>query len=188
MDKHLQAIGQWRAGTLSEEYLAGKSSNDLRQYFHWIEEGTIDHVFSSSASFCEKLAADAFEIEAATSRERRFLKGPVMPPEGPSKRNPTRDLNDHHELIPPRLRTILDNYKVESGLRSADFLERAVEAAERDGHSLQEQVDYIIHSIELLGSMLLSANDLNVDDEIQVLQEYVGHMVDHIHDCSVLIR
>lgn len=51
---------------LSARELRGKSSNDLQKFYHWLENGTIDHVFESSARFCEELAARAFEVEAVT--------------------------------------------------------------------------------------------------------------------------
>jgi hypothetical protein len=42
---------------LSARELWGKSSNDLKKYFHWLEDGKIEQVFASSARFCEELAA-----------------------------------------------------------------------------------------------------------------------------------
>jgi hypothetical protein len=51
---------------LSARDLKGKTSEDLRKYYHWLENGAIEHVFQSSARFCEALAAEAFELEAAT--------------------------------------------------------------------------------------------------------------------------
>jgi hypothetical protein len=50
---------------LSAKELKGKRSEDLRKYYHWLEDGMIEHVFESSARFCEDLAARAFEAEAA---------------------------------------------------------------------------------------------------------------------------
>jgi ribosome-binding protein aMBF1 (putative translation factor) len=52
---------------LSEKELKGKWSEDLQRYYHWLEDGAIEHVFESSARFCEELAARAFESEAAAS-------------------------------------------------------------------------------------------------------------------------
>jgi hypothetical protein len=52
---------------LSAKELKGKWSEDLQKYYHWLEDGVIEHVFESSARFCEDLAARAFESEAAAS-------------------------------------------------------------------------------------------------------------------------
>jgi hypothetical protein len=53
-----------RLQRLSAGELRGKSSNELQKYYHWLEDGTIEHVFESSASLCEDLASRAFEWEA----------------------------------------------------------------------------------------------------------------------------
>ncbi len=50
---------------LTARELKGKSSEDLQKYYHCLEDGTVEHVFESSARFCEDLAARAFEAEAA---------------------------------------------------------------------------------------------------------------------------
>jgi hypothetical protein len=53
---------------LSARELKGKSSESLQKYFHWLENGTIEHVFEASARFCEDLSARAFESEAKSGR------------------------------------------------------------------------------------------------------------------------
>jgi hypothetical protein len=57
---------------LSARELEGKSSEDLQKYYHWLENGTIEHVFESSARLCEDLAARAFESEVTTLRAPDF--------------------------------------------------------------------------------------------------------------------
>jgi hypothetical protein len=50
---------------LTARELRGKTSDQLRKYYHWLENGSIEHVFEASAQFCEELASRAFELEAA---------------------------------------------------------------------------------------------------------------------------
>jgi len=52
---------------LSARELKGKSSDDLQQYYHWLEDGAIEDVFGSSARFCEDLASRAYEAETFAS-------------------------------------------------------------------------------------------------------------------------
>ena len=52
---------------LTAKELKRKSSEDVQKYYHWLEDGMIEHVFESSARFCEDLAARAFESEAAAA-------------------------------------------------------------------------------------------------------------------------
>jgi hypothetical protein len=60
---------------LSAKELKGKSSNDLEKHFHWLEDGTIERVFETSAQLCEALAADAFELEASGKHEDQVSAG-----------------------------------------------------------------------------------------------------------------
>ena len=59
---------------LTARELKGKNSDDLQQYYHWLEDGAIEDVFGSSARFCEDLASRAYEADAATA-----LPGEVEP-------------------------------------------------------------------------------------------------------------
>jgi hypothetical protein len=52
---------------LSARELKGKNSEDLSKYYHWLEDGIIDHVFQASADLCEDLAARDFQLEATAS-------------------------------------------------------------------------------------------------------------------------
>jgi hypothetical protein len=75
-----------RLQRLSAAELRGKSSDDLRQYYHWLQNGTIEHVFATSATFCEDLGARAFEAEAANRRSEPAgtdSAGPVAEPAAP---------------------------------------------------------------------------------------------------------
>lgn len=63
---------------LSARELKGKSSEDLQRYYHWLEDGTIEHVFDSSARFCEELAAGAFNMEPAPAPPHQFLEHAAM--------------------------------------------------------------------------------------------------------------
>jgi len=56
-----------RLRRLRPRELRGRSSEDLHKYFHWLENGRIERVFESSASFCEELASRAFELEITKS-------------------------------------------------------------------------------------------------------------------------
>lgn len=64
---------------LSAKELKGKGSGDLQRYYHWLEDGMIEHVFESSARFCEELAARAFESEAAVVSGRSGENQAVHP-------------------------------------------------------------------------------------------------------------
>jgi hypothetical protein len=57
-----------RLRKLSKRELRGKSSSDLAPYYHWLQDGTIENVFETSARFCEDLSSRAFEAEAAGVR------------------------------------------------------------------------------------------------------------------------
>jgi hypothetical protein len=67
---------------LSAGELKGKSSEQLQKYYHWLENGTIERVFESSASFCEELASLALEAEIAKGisdgpdGEERWIRAP----------------------------------------------------------------------------------------------------------------
>ncbi|MGD1094008.1 MAG: hypothetical protein ABSB35_18745 [Bryobacteraceae bacterium] len=52
-----------RLRRLSARELEAKTADDLRKYYHWLQDGRIDHVFQASADFCEVLAARAFALE-----------------------------------------------------------------------------------------------------------------------------
>lgn len=52
---------------LTARQLEGESTEGLRQYYHWLEDGSIEHVFQASADLCEELAARAFQAEAASA-------------------------------------------------------------------------------------------------------------------------
>jgi len=56
-----------RLRRLRPRELRGRSSEDLHKYCHWLENGRIERVFESSASFCEELASRAFELEITKS-------------------------------------------------------------------------------------------------------------------------
>jgi hypothetical protein len=72
---------------LSARELKGKSSDDLRKYFHWLEDGTIEHVFVTSARFCEDLASRAFALDAASGRTESDSRAAV----GVEARRPIHD-------------------------------------------------------------------------------------------------
>jgi hypothetical protein len=59
---------------LSTKELKGKRSEDLRKYYQWLEKGTIEHVFESSARFCVVLDGSAYESEKA-GRTTRLAGG-----------------------------------------------------------------------------------------------------------------
>jgi len=71
---------------LSAKELKGKSSERLQKYYHWLQDGTIEHVFDTSARFCENLAARAFELEATVSE--RPSGGQGVPVTGSSMQPP----------------------------------------------------------------------------------------------------
>jgi hypothetical protein len=85
---------------LSAKELKGKWSEDLQKYYHWLEDGVIEHVFESSARFCEDLAARAFESEAAASGadgrpgRRRLSELPAAPPGKSESRDHSGSLDD----------------------------------------------------------------------------------------------
>ena len=67
-DEWTEVYRRTKAGKLQrlkESELKGKSSGDLQKYYHWLENGSIEHVFEASTGFCEELASRAFELEAA---------------------------------------------------------------------------------------------------------------------------
>jgi hypothetical protein len=64
---------------LSARELRGKSSDDLQKYYHWLQNGTIEGVFQTSAHICEGLAADAFELKAKGEHEDQVSASPEMP-------------------------------------------------------------------------------------------------------------
>ncbi len=65
---------------LSTRELAHKSNEALLKYYHWLEDGLIEHVFESSSRFCEELAARAqpkipdTRILKLTSKEHGILQ------------------------------------------------------------------------------------------------------------------
>jgi len=128
------------------------------------EDGYISNVFERSADFCEDL--DLLNT----------VRSEV----------PSDDLG----AISDDLRNILRKYKIESGLRGADAIERSALAAEREGQSpvqraeslLQERIDYMMDEIERLGRLLLSAIDLTADEKVAVLRDFITGMLAHIRD------
>ena len=71
---------------LSAKELKGKLSGDLQKYYHWLEDGQIEHVFESSARFCEELAARAFETEGAPSLTESRAEAESLVPAGMGER------------------------------------------------------------------------------------------------------
>jgi len=55
---------------LSARELSGKTSDDLSKYYHWLEDGAIDHVFSSSATLCEALAVEELKPELPPHKQK----------------------------------------------------------------------------------------------------------------------
>jgi hypothetical protein len=65
---------------LSAKELKEKGSEELLKYYHWLEDGVIEHVFPSSALLCGDLFSCAFELEAGGARTA--TTDPAPPPTG----------------------------------------------------------------------------------------------------------
>ncbi len=63
-------------------------------------------------------------------------------------------------------------FQIASGLKAAEFLEKAVADLEQNGNSLQAFVNHIFGQLELAGSFLVAAKDLSADEKCQALDAY----------------
>jgi hypothetical protein len=63
---------------LSATELKAKSSENLKKYYHWLQNGTIARVFEASASLCQDLGARAFELEVVAKKAQPLLQTPML--------------------------------------------------------------------------------------------------------------
>jgi hypothetical protein len=73
--KVYRRTGTGKLRRLSAKELTGKTSDDLRHYYHWLPNGTIAPLFQTSARFCEELASQSL-IQEATLAAGESLKTP----------------------------------------------------------------------------------------------------------------